>query len=56
MQTFDKYVVSSGIDSVGVLKTVNIWLPLIPFKGHSLDVYHKDTESMLKATHVLIPD
>jgi len=53
---FDNYVISAGVWSPNLCKMLNLRLPIQGFKGHSLDVYHKSSEDMLMATHILIPD
>lgn len=53
---FDEYVISAGIWSVGLAAQAGITLPLLAFKGHSLDVHHKSKDAYLKCAHILIPD
>ena len=43
-----------GCISIG--EKLGLKVPLQAFKGHSLDVYHKDEKAMLPKTHIFIPD
>lgn len=38
----DKYVLSAGMGSVSIGKMLGIDVPLLPMKGLSINVYHKD--------------
>lgn len=42
--------------SVQLGKKLGIRIPLLAFKGCSIDVHHKTTEAMLKVTHILMPE
>lgn len=39
---FDKYVLASGMSSVAIGKTLGLTIPLLAFKGLSVNVYHKE--------------
>ena len=52
----DNYLIASGMGSIPLCKLLGIRLPMIGFKGHSLDVYLKSPKDYLKETHILIPD
>jgi glycine/D-amino acid oxidase-like deaminating enzyme len=53
---FDNVVMAAGMGSVSLCKEIGIKLPLLAFKGHSLDIYHKSVEDMMVCSHILIPE
>jgi len=48
--------VCAGIGSKEIGKMVGLDIPLWGFKGHSLDVWHKDKSKMFKHANLLLPE
>lgn len=56
LKDFDKYVVCTGIESVEFGQLLGLRVPLMGFKGHSLNIHVKDRETTPDSTYIYMPE
>ncbi|CAI2368205.1 unnamed protein product [Moneuplotes crassus] len=55
LKNFDKYIICAGTESINIGEMMGLKVPIMGFKGHSLNIFVKDRD-IIDGTHIHMPE